>query len=692
MFPYGAQYYRTPNPPEEEWEKDFKRMEEGGFTVVKLWAMWTWIHKGEGQFDWSHFDELFELAQKHGLKVVVSLILENAPYWLAEKFPDARYVAHDGTKIDLIARPNTPGGGWPGLCLHHPGVREEAENFMARLGSRYSGHSALDSYDVWDEAFFEPEGYFGERRFCYCPSTKSQFKDWLKEKYGSPEAVGEAWRRRYTAWEEIKPPRFLGGYPDWFDWLEFNLDNHKDLMEWRVDGLRKGDGESPIVSHGIAGTLGQLPHHYNDDWENAETVERWGVSSFPLWGVLGEIDPSFNSLRISITRSSARGKEIWQNELQGGPAQSGPETAPSGISRGAVPKGSDVAVWNWESLMEGCKGLMYWQWRSEALGPESPGFGLCHYDGTPTERTETAFRFARFLNRHQELKEADPRKGDLAILVCNESQLYNYVAEGDTEFYTDSLRGIYRALWENNWAVDFVKPGEMGKYELVYLPFPLCLKEDTAERIKDYVAQGGKLISEAGPARFGDYGLLNFTVPGFGLDGLFGCRELEFGPVGEGEEIFWGSGSMPSALHREKLELGDGEAVGRYEEGDPAIVHNRPGEGETWLIGTHLGLSCQENERGIVKVFLEDLLRRAGMKKGIEVSHPLVRARLHRGQERDFLYLLNLSEGKKRVEVGLKDQGYRRGKELENGEEVSIDGGRMELSLAGRSGTVMELF
>ena len=34
-FPYGAQYYRTPNPPPSEWAKDFATMEASGFTVVK---------------------------------------------------------------------------------------------------------------------------------------------------------------------------------------------------------------------------------------------------------------------------------------------------------------------------------------------------------------------------------------------------------------------------------------------------------------------------------------------------------------------------------------------------------------------------------------------------------------------------------------------------------------------------------
>jgi len=67
--------------------------------------------------------------------------------------------------------------------------------------------------------------------------------------------------------------------------------------------------------------------------------------------------------------------------------QSGESAASGGIRRSRIPTLGGYRVWNWTSLMCGCKGLMYWQWRPELLGPESLGFGLCNLDGSPTERT-----------------------------------------------------------------------------------------------------------------------------------------------------------------------------------------------------------------------------------------------------------------------------------------------------------------
>jgi len=56
IFPYGAQYYRTPNLPKEDWERDLRLMKEQGMNTVRLWAMWSWIHTSNDSFDFSHLD------------------------------------------------------------------------------------------------------------------------------------------------------------------------------------------------------------------------------------------------------------------------------------------------------------------------------------------------------------------------------------------------------------------------------------------------------------------------------------------------------------------------------------------------------------------------------------------------------------------------------------------------------------
>lgn len=71
IFPYGAQYYRTPNPPKEDWEHDLRLMKEQGMNTVRLWAMWSWIHTSNDSFDFSHLDRLMELCREIGLNALI---------------------------------------------------------------------------------------------------------------------------------------------------------------------------------------------------------------------------------------------------------------------------------------------------------------------------------------------------------------------------------------------------------------------------------------------------------------------------------------------------------------------------------------------------------------------------------------------------------------------------------------------
>ena len=59
---------------------------------------------------------------------------------------------------------------------------------------------------------------------------------------------------------------------------------------------------------------------------------------------------------------------------------------------------------------------------------------------------------------------------------------------------------------------------DIGKYPMIYLPYPEMLKQSTADKLRDYVANGGKLVSEGCPGYFGDGGTVGTVQPNLGLD------------------------------------------------------------------------------------------------------------------------------------------------------------------------------
>jgi beta-galactosidase len=98
--------------------------------------------------------------------------------------------------------------------------------------------------------------------------------------------------------------------------------------------------------------------------------------------------------------------------------------------------------------------------------------------------------------------------------------------------YVQSLQGAYQAFFDSNIQADFVSIDDIGEYPMIYLAYPEMLKKPTAQRLRDYVAKGGRLVSEGCPGYFGDGGTVGTVQPNLGLDQLFGAREtyVQFTP------------------------------------------------------------------------------------------------------------------------------------------------------------------
>ena len=146
-------------------------------------------------------------------------------------------------------------------------------------------------------------------------------------------------------------------------------------------------------------------------------------------------------------------------------------------------------------------------------------------DGSVTPRAEMAGKVAKWANSHAEVWKSRPVKGDVGLVFIPESELFNYVQQGGDRILRSVDKGAYQAFFDQNILADFVALENIDEYKLIYLAYPVMLKRETADRLKQYVQQGGTLICEGLPAYFGDHGHAGTVQPNFGLDELFGARE-----------------------------------------------------------------------------------------------------------------------------------------------------------------------
>lgn len=698
FFPYGAQFFRPPNPPRKDWERNLQQLVDHNFNIIKIWPMWTWIHTAPGAFDFSEIDELMDRAHSLGLKVIINTIIENSPYWLEEKYPGAHYQTADGYSYAMQPRSNTAVGGWPGLCLDHPEVRAEAGKFLEQIARRYANHPALFAYDVWNEPHLEPAAMAfsapEERNlYCYCESTIADFRRWLEKRYGSLEGLCKAWVHRYTSWSQVNPPRRRECYQEMIDWRIYMTENLASQLAWRVEQIRKHDKKHLVMTH-VWGPMSanSIANASIDPWKLAAPVQMFGVSIFPRWW-WKEYDLVRFAFHLDGTMAACKGKPFWISELQGGCGMG----LFDGIRRPPTPSPGEIWVWNWLGLAHGMNGLMYWQWRSERLGTEAPGFGLLNVAGEPTERAPVAAEVARIVKEHQKLfVNAKPAKKEIAIVQDPYSQTFNFAAEGDNSFYSMSCMGYYRALWEANLPVDFlhseleIDKGDFADAKMLVLPLPQAMKERTAQRLKEFVANGGLLWADACPAHFDQLGRCSEIVPGWGLDELFGAREIDVYVKETELEMETGVSGMlgwerprkvQGYLYAEKLQVTDGQPVGWWQ-GHPTIVCKRYGKGIAILAGTYFGMGLARNyDEATVEMFLE-VVRKAGLRPPLLLSAPQIKGYLLEGKDYRIAVLFNLTQEARQTEVEVRGFKAKKAREIIRGDELSVKRGRISTSLA----------
>ena len=625
MF-YGAQYYRPPFPYKQDWERDFANMQDYGFNCVKLWAVWNWIEKEPGKFEFDDLDELVVLAKRYNLAVIINMIPEGAPYWTYDGRKELLYQTADGQHVHYGGPANLPSGGWPGLCMDHGEFAALTADFIEKTAAHFAGEPAVAAIDVWNEPHLEPMYDYRSNMLCYCDNTQNKFRSWLKDKYRTLAALNKAWYRTYLSWEEVTPPPRFGTWADMIDWRRFWLDNMRDWLRLRVAAARKGAPDIPVQTHvaysGILGNrlTGGLANELGDEFMLAGEVDYFGLSSFPKW-LMGEEHRYRHLLHSEMVASASGRKLFYQVELQGGAGK-------PGLLGGEVPTGEDVCCWNYNTIVTGGKGSVYWQYTPEPAGVESPGFGLTGFKGEETPRSRAAGECARSLNL-EPLNQAERVLAVNAVYVSRDSSILCFAAGRQDEMYAGSLSGIFKAGYEAGIPLRYLHQDQLEELvypavEILYLPMPLVLSAEERQAFGRYLLAGGTIVSEAGPGLYRPDGLLD--QESLALAELFGLEHVEIQGLKDwGEVEVTGEAGIPDftgRFYRQLIRpLTEVTVLGRFADGEAAVTERRVGKGKAVFIGTYPSYHYEQTRQENNSQFLCHWLSSGGYAQLKSIKH-----------------------------------------------------------------------
>lgn len=690
---YGAQYYRAPTPFPEHWADDLKAAADAGFNTMKFWVQWRANSPRKGAYDFSDLERLMELAGKNHLKVILNTVFDGAPAWFDAEYPDSFMVTAAGRVMrpQLLAYRQT--GGCPGPCLNHPEARAERYAFLREAALRFKDHPALLLWDLWNEVELsngilrEP---VAENLLCYCGHCRAAFIQWLREKYPDIGALNAAWHGMFGDFDQVELPRGLGVPKPMVDFRMFFAQVCAQEVRLRKQAVREAGDHHPVMVHTVPMPYFNLITTGSDDYLLAKECDMFGCS-------IGS-----EPFASAVTASAAPGKPILASEIHA-----------MGGSSYARPVKPDFAAFKrhiFVPLARGMKGFQYWQLRPEVLGNEAPAWGLMDLRG----RTNTpAFAFAKRINDALQscapaLSRAMPKPARIAILNSGKNQIFDWVSSGNIQLHYRSVKGLFDALYGENYNVDILSERQMiesglGQYRMILTPFPYYMERAAADKLKAWVRAGGHLFSEAFFAGVSDEnGCFSEMQPGFGFDGVFGAEEKCAYSLGgfqdaysadqdiresrfplmdaQGRPVLSGFGFMQGFEPREGARV-----LAAFEDGVPAVVENRYGAGLAVIAGTLMGCAdARENA-----AFLGRMAGAAGVERNAETQDALRVDALYQGEALRFLILSNQGRGE-RVELRLPALA---GKELYNpltGANGRADGqGRARLEVAPGE---MELF
>lgn len=584
---YGGDY----NPdqwPEEVWDDDVRLMKKAGVNLVSVGIFsWAKIETSEGVYDFDWLDRIIDKLGEAGVAVDLASATASPPMWLTQVHPEVLWKDYRGDVCQPGARQH-----WRPTS---PVFREYALKLCRAMAEHYKGNPYVVAWHVSNE-------YGCHNRFDYSEDAEHAFQQWCEERYGTIDAVNDAWgtafwAQRMNDFSEIVPPRFIGdgnfmNPGKLLDFKRFSSDALKAFYIAERDTLAEITPDLPLTTNFMVSASGSVLDY--DDW--GDEVD---FVSNDHYFIPGEAHLDELAFSASLVDGIAR-KDPWFLMEHSTSAVNWREInyrkEPGQLVRDSL---AHVAM--------GADAVCYFQWRQSKAGAEKFHSAMVPHAGEDSAVFRDVCELGADLNKLSDEGILGSRLAKSRVAV-----VFDYESEWATEHtatptqhvhHVDEPLAWFRALADQGVTADVVPVrGAWDGYEMVVLPSVYLLSEETTRRVRDYVVGGGRLVVTyyTGISDEKDHVWLG-GYPGSIRD-VVGVRVEEFMPMGND---FTG---VP-----DHLDLSNGavahdiaDVIGSVDEsatvlatfkddpwtgmdGVPAIVANTFGEGRSVYVGARLG-------------------------------------------------------------------------------------------------------
>lgn len=619
---YGGDY----NPeqwPRAVWDEDMRLMREAGVNLVSVGIFsWALLEPAEGEFSFAWLDELLDLLHSNGIAADLGTPTASPPAWFFAAHPESHVVSRDGRVMGFGSR----GMASPSSSAY----RVAAGSIAAALADRYAEHPAVAMWHVHNE-YGVPVGED------YSAMSVEAFREWLRERYGSLDALNSAWGtafwgQRYGEWEHVNAPADAPSIVNPAQRLDFaRFTDHQLLECFKAErDVIRASAVQPITTNFMVNAS-----RTTDLWAWAREVDIVSNDHY-----LTAADPDGHielALTADLTRSIAGGNPWILMEH----STSAVNWQPRNVAKRAM----EMARNSFTHVARGADAVMFFQWRASRSGAEKFHSAMVPHAGTTSRVWSEVVQLGAALRSLAPVRGSRV-KADVAILWDTESfwaQDFEWRPSIDHS-HKERIRAYYERMWRDGVTVDFAHPSQdLSSYKLVVVPALYLLRSDHAQRLNDFVRDGGTLVVSYFSAVVNEHDAVHAGGFGAPLKEALGLTVEEFLPLREGDtaQIQWNRGerlTLRCRVWQEHLAIAGAESVAVYVSGPgaglPAITRNSHGRGHGWYVSTSLDAAA-----------LSTLMSAAYADAGIVVVPPPdgLEVVTRHGDDADFVIAINHS-------------------------------------------------
>lgn len=587
-------------------EEDIRLMKEAGVNCVTLGVFsWAVLEPEEGKYEFGWLEDIVDRLGKEGVQVILATPSGAMPHWLTQKYPEVMQVQADGKR-------NLPGKRH-NFCYTSPVMRQKIYALDRELSRVFGRKENVILWHISNEF----GGNFGDST-CHCEQCQEAFRQWLKKRYGTLEALNRAywgrfWSHVYSDWSQIHSPAPNGEYTVTalkLDWQRFSTEQISDFCAEEIRAVREFS-DLPATTNFMDFFKGLDYHRLGKELD----IISW--DSYPYWHEKKDEVPA--AVRAAACHNMMRSMKKQPFLLM--------ESVPSSVNWrpfNPVKRPGMHMLSSMQAIAHGSDSVQYFQWRKGRGSYEKfHGAVLDHKNGSNTRTFRQVAEVGERLAGLTEKLNGTVNQPKSAIIFDWE----NWWAVEDTTGprldldYVSCVLSHYQAFWEAGIEADLVgMDADLDGYRIVAAPLNYMYKNGYAEKVRKFVENGGIYVTTYFSGMVDETDLC--FIGHHPLEDVLGIVQEEIdAPSPEFTNSFCYDGNeYPAGGMREMIHAVDGtEVLSVYEEdyvkGMPVVTAAAYGKGKAYYIAA-------EPEQRFLSAFYADRFREADLVNPLGVELP----------------------------------------------------------------------